>query len=419
MAAVRRRGRITAVGTLALAFALLFPNLALGGAFVLDGAGGPDGRTTHRLGPKVSTGRFGLTQNLFSYDATAGNLRWGQRTGSAWSFATIDGAGGTDGRIDANVGEDQAAVAYDGALHVFYYDRTHGDLRHGWYDGSSWSFETLDGAGGGAGRLAANVGLRLTALNSAGTLHVFYVNSIGDLRHARYDGSSWSFETLDGAGGGGGRIDANVGWNTAAAIFSNKLHVFYFRQDPSCDPVCHLFGSIREASFDGAWTFASVADINCCFVDQSLAAAPFSSSDVTLFYENVGLTTQNLRALHWNGSSWVNLGCVGEPFVQDDIVGANASAATISGQPHVTYYDASSSTLGGTSGVVHSFFDGTTWRTSLVGIHAGAPTASINSGQVKVFVGDASIAAGTAKHDLVLATPPSTGMSVPADTSCG
>jgi hypothetical protein len=367
----------------------------------------------------VSTATFALKLNVFSYDATAGNLRWGQRTGSTWSFATIDGAGGTGGRIDANVGEDQSAAAYEGLLHVFYYDRTHGDLRHGWYDGSSWSFETLDGAGGGGGRLAANVGLRLTATPSGGSLHVFYVNSIGDLRYARYDGT-WHFQTLDGAGGGGGRIDANVGWNTAAAVYGNNLHVFYFRQDPSCDPVCHLFGSIREATWDGAvWTFASVADINCCFVDQSLAPAPFSASDVTLFYENFGLTTQNLRALHWNGSSWQNLGCVGEPFVQDDIVGANASAAVILGQPHVTYYDASSTTLGGTSGVVHSFFDGTTWRTSLVGMHSGAPTASINSStKLQVFVGDASIAAGTARHDLVLATPPSTGISEPADTSC-
>jgi hypothetical protein len=265
------------------------------------------------------------------------------------------------------------------------------------------------------------VGLRVSAINYGGSLHVVYVNSVGDVRHAAYNGSSWSFETLDGAGGGGGRLDANVGWNTAASVYGNALHVFYFRQDPSCDPVCHLFGSIREARFDGSvWAFSNLADINCCFVDQSLAPAMFSDTDVTLFYENVGLTTQNLRALRWNGSSWVNLGCVGEPFVQDDIVGANASAAVILGHPHVTYYDASSTTLGGTSGVVHSFFDGTTWRTSLVGMHAGAPTASINaSTKLQVFVGDASIASGTAKHDLVLATPPSTGMSVPADTSCG
>jgi hypothetical protein len=167
------------------------------------------------------------------------------------------------------------------------------------------------------------------------------------------------------------------------------------------------------------WTFSNLADINCCFVDQSLAPAMFSDTDVTLFYENVGLTTQNLRALHWNGSSWQSLGCVGEPFVQDDIVGANASAAVILGRPHVTYYDAYSSTFGGRSGVVHSFFDGTTWTTSMVGIHAGAPTVSINSGtRLKVYVGDASITAGTATHDLVLASPSNAGVSEPADTSC-
>ncbi len=110
----------------------------------------------------------------------------------------------------------------------------------------------------------------------------------------------------------------------------------------------------------------------------------------------------------------------GGPFVQDDIVGADASAAVILGQPHVTYYDLFSSTLGGTVGVARTFFNGTTWRTSLVGIDAGAPTASLKSGGVlKVFVGDASITAGgTATHDLVLATPSNTGTPQPADTSC-
>ncbi len=421
MAATRLRHRSALVLSLAIGFALVLPGAALAGAFTLDGAGGPGGRTTHRLGPGVSSVKYQRKPNVFYYDATGGNLRWGQKMSGVWSFATIDGAGGAGGRIDANVGEDQAASSRAGVLHVFYFDRTHGDLRHGWYDGSAWRFETLDGSGGGGGRLNANVGLEASATTFGGSLHVVYANIAGDVRHAVYDGSTWSFETLDGAGGGGGRLNASVGWNTAAIVFGNALHVFYFLQDPSCDPVCHLFGSIREATFDGsAWAFSSIRDINCCYVDQSLAPAVVSNTNVYLFFENFGLTSQNLRALRWDGSSWVNQGCVGEPFVQDDIVGADASTTVILGQPHVTYYDTFSSTLGGTAGVAHTFFNGTTWRTSLVGIDAGAPTASMKSGGVlKVFVGDAAISGGgAAAHDLVLATPANTGTPQPADTSC-
>ena len=420
---LRARGRVAAPLVIAIAWLVTFPLVATAANTVLDGDGGVGGRTDHAIGAQTATARYATRLHVFSYDRTAGDLRWGVRTASGWTFATIDGAGGAAGRIAANVGEDQAAAVYGGRLHVLYYDRTHGDLRHASFDGTTWTFETVDGAGGTAGRIAANVGLRVSAATFDGSLRVAYANtSSGDVRLASWNGSSWSLRTLDGAGGAGGRIDGNVGWNTAMGVFGARLHVLYFFQDPECSIVCNIFGTIREARFDGSgWAFSTIDDINCCFRDQSLAVAVVSASNVYLFYENFGLTTQNLRAFRWNGSAWVGLGCVGEPFEQDDIVGSDASAAVVDGRPRVTYYDAFSSTLDG-SGVAHTALaaDGVNWRTSLIGVEGGAPASSINAGGLKVFVGSASIQiVGEPDRDLVLATPAITGALVPPDDSCG
>lgn len=279
----------------------------------------------------------------------------------------------------------------------------------------------LDGAGGAGGRTTHAIGPKTAAVTYATLLRVFeHDATTGDLRWGTRTSTGWTFQTLDGAGGTGGRINGNVGWNTALSVYGSKLHAFYFWQDPSCDPECNLFGSIREGVFDGAtWTFRTIDEINCCKVDQSLAVAPRSATDVYLLYENYGLSTQNLRAKRWNGSSWSNVGCVGEPYSDGAIAGAYASAAVVNGIVRVTYFD-SYSGLFFDWGVVHTSFDGQAWRTSLVGIRDGAPATSLAAGGLKVFVGDAQVSDSVASYDdLVLATPGTGGTVVPPDPSCG
>ena len=65
-----------------------------------------------------------------------------------WHLETTDGTGsGFPGRTLDNVGQNNAVVVYDGQLHMFTYDATIGTLRHDWWDGAHWAFETLDGRG--------------------------------------------------------------------------------------------------------------------------------------------------------------------------------------------------------------------------------------------------------------------------------
>jgi hypothetical protein len=367
------------------------------GVFVLDGRGGTSGRTMHAIGRDTANAVFDGDLFVFSYDATSGNLRIGRRT-DHWRFSTLDGAGGINGRVTGDVGADIAATPYGGALHVFYYDATGGNLRHAAFDGTAWVFETLDGAGGSGGRRDADVGTAISVARFRGALFVFYVDRTHtNVRRARLS-ATWTFSTIDGAGGTGGRISGDVGYNTRTAVYDGTLHVFYFFQDPFCDPDfgCRLFGTIRLASFtpSSGWTATDVANLNCCFEDLSLAVATVSDSSVWLFYQNFGLHSTNLRHLHWNGSSWIEetpFGFVEEAAGDGESVGDGASALVFEGRPYVFYYGANNPD-GPPDGVRQAFWNGSGWAVSNIGVHVGYPTSSrVRASRRLVFMGEATI----------------------------
>ena len=67
---------------------------------------------------------------------------WG---GGTWRFETLDGAGtgSGHGQVADALGSFNSALAYGTQLHDFYYDITHPQLRHAWWTGAQWSFEAL------------------------------------------------------------------------------------------------------------------------------------------------------------------------------------------------------------------------------------------------------------------------------------
>jgi hypothetical protein len=374
------------------------PAVADPGVFVLDGAGGANGRTSHGIGADTATAVFQGDVFVFSSDTTSSDLRVGRRS-DRWRFRMLDGAGGVGGRIAANVGSDVAAATFGDALHAFYRDDTHGDLRHAWFDGTSWRFETLDGAGGADRRTNADVGTSISAQVFRGSLLVFYVDrSRTNIRRARLSSDRWAFSTLDGAGGARGRIAADVGYNTATAVFDGALHVFYFFQDPFCDPDfgCRLFGTVRHATRSPGtpWIFEDVTEMNCCFEDLSLAVATVSDTSVWLFYQNFGLHSENLRHVHWNGTAWVaetQNGFVEEAPGDGESVGDGASALMFDGRPYVFFHGAFNF-QGLPDGVREAFWDGTSFVVSNIGIFEGRPTSSlVRGGRRLVFVGDATV----------------------------
>jgi PKD repeat protein len=244
----------------------------------LDGAGGANGRTTHQVaGGTIAAFQFGAQVQLFYPDDTAHVLRHAWWDGSRWNFENrdattlpasgtyvaarqfgstvqvayktaaadlqhswfdgawhtevLDGAGGANGRTSHAVGDSVTLVPNGGQLDVLYQDTTSSALRHAWMTGTTWTFETVDGAGGVATNATADhVGASIAALVYGGALHVVYQDvTTGAQRHAAYDGS-WRAEVLDGTGStwAGASTSNRTGLWNAMAIFGGQLHVSYF-----------------------------------------------------------------------------------------------------------------------------------------------------------------------------------------------
>jgi hypothetical protein len=185
----------------------------------LDGAGGTSGRISAQIGGAVSAEIDHGLPHVFYFNASGGNLRQGWWTGAHWQFATLDGTPGPYGRLDSDLGGSVSAVNDGGVAHVYYYDAGRGNLRQAWWAGTHWQYATLDGATADAGSAV-----------SAAPRHVFYYDATtGNLRQAWYDvaGRRWQYATLDGAGGPRGRVTHDVGSRVTVAIDTAGTQVYY------------------------------------------------------------------------------------------------------------------------------------------------------------------------------------------------
>jgi hypothetical protein len=231
----------------------------------LDGASsGYPGHTSDNVGNyNVAIVYNGQLQDFY-YDYTTHSLRHAWWNGSAWSFETLDGPGtayasGGATNTDTVADDRNSAVIYNGQLQLFYndYDSSDHRLRHAWYSGGTWHFENLDGPNvpkaGTLGRVTYSVGYDTSSIvQSNGTLHVFYGQSYDtDLRHGWYNGSYWQFEYLDGpdAGTGNGQTDDDVGGGSSVVNYNGQVNVFY-----DCGS-----GWLRHAWYNGSsWGFETI-----------------------------------------------------------------------------------------------------------------------------------------------------------------
>lgn len=350
---------------------------------VLDGYGGPGGRTTNPIVPyfQISAVVFGGAIHVFycELDGIIALRHASSSDGVNWTFQFVDGRGGTasSGAIFGDCGLLNNPIAYRNRLHVFYYGQTDtalgpgddgrgvrtGDLRHAVFDGGIWLSETLDGQGGPDGRVNAQVGLSVcAAVDPNDVLHVFYYDQTNtNLRHASSgDGQTWQFETLDGSGDPNpvdppeGRTRANVGVWPTTAVFDNALHVFYHDE---------TFGNVRWARFkNGSWSFQKLDGGGGPFgrtkhiVGNGVMATAVLPDQLSLFYHDS--TARNVRhAWQKKGSNWVFETLDGEGGGQGRInaeVGAGQISAAVQhfvgptgtwDVVHLFYFDSSNKDL--------------------------------------------------------------------------
>jgi hypothetical protein len=285
----------------------------------LDGsrASGGDGRTNREVGRYPTAVVYQGQLHVFYQGnwTSSGTLRHGRFNGTHWSFEELDGRD-LSGGVTAAVGEWNSALVVGGELHVWYLGHTPGSadpcgctppgpdgdaLRHGWFDGSVWKFEYLDGAHlSGNGRIENGVGFYnaailvnrephvfyagtgavrhawratgtwhfeyanpprsdgsdvqwVSATEVGGTPHVFYYRThFRTLHHLWFDGSAWADDSLDGFGNPGapGMEDVDVGKYTAAATLNGQPHVWYYRE----------MATLGHAWLDGSWRFERLRD---------------------------------------------------------------------------------------------------------------------------------------------------------------
>jgi hypothetical protein len=197
--------------------------------------------------------------------STCFNLMHFLRTSAGWSPNTVDGDRTSDGHIITDVGQTMsAAFEPNGRLHAFYpssIGSTIGNrLRHAEFDGTVWTAETLDGAGGGSavggpgtGRISAAVGTAPTSVFFDSALWVVYQDlTNGNLRcaHGVRDAQGllqWDFHLMDGnarRGSTGGVVQSAV-----ALVRGTTLSVIY--GDLTNSVIRHAFRSEGET----AWRF--------------------------------------------------------------------------------------------------------------------------------------------------------------------
>jgi len=197
-----------------------------------------DGHVTDSEGRVLTTIGLGLTAvatpdgtiEVFYTDAGSTNLRRCllMTDGSFTGFTVLDGAGGTPvfgpgtGPTTAHIGGSVTAAVFDGKVHVFYDDNTHGNIRWAFRDAlpagaGQWRYGVLDG-NGRSGRTSSMVlGSRAVVWNDV--LSVVYSDATrGEIRHAalRRGANLWAFEVVDGPqafalGGAPARVSGLLG----------------------------------------------------------------------------------------------------------------------------------------------------------------------------------------------------------------
>jgi hypothetical protein len=307
---------------------------------VLDGSGGSNGRVSAPIGRATAAVQVNGVTHVFyaAYAANHGTLR--EATLSATpSFHTLDGAGGSAGRTTHSVGSDISAAVFGGVVHVFYRDDTAGDLRHAWFDGTSWRFQTLDGGSTTGGRISADLGQSPAAATYASHLDVFYLDTThADVREASFDGSGWSFATIDGNTTAGGHTPHQVGFALRARVWAGALHVLYYEQDPAYG---ELLGWLREARYDGSgWTYQRDFRVNTIVAGKTLAIGVAGPSSVYVAYNTTFQADPRLRWRHWNGSGWSDSTLLTDELFGD--VTADAVFAVVGGVPTLVFSDTSS-----------------------------------------------------------------------------
>ena len=192
-------------------------------------------------GKTVASTTFNGQPAVAYTDTKSGDLKLATFDGKIWKKVTIDGSGGSNGRItDTIAGPISMCVNGSGTkqtLHIFYTDSTEKDLRYSTFNGKSFTFETVDGNGESVNnyedpnrvRTSSDVSVSNACVASATAVQVFYRDETQGvlLGAVKSKSAPWKYELVDGDRKTDGRTTGDVGFHLQAIFDGVKTYVAY------------------------------------------------------------------------------------------------------------------------------------------------------------------------------------------------
>jgi hypothetical protein len=221
------------------------------------------------------TGTYASKQFIAYSDSKTGDLKLATLNGASWTKTTLDGNSSANGKtqddVSGYISTCTEKTSKSEILHFFYGDVTEKDLRHAWFDGKRWSYETVDGNGTAVNdykdpvrvRTSSDVSVSSACAYTPSGLQVFYRDeSQGILLGATRVASKWNYELVDGDKDTNGRTTGDVGFHVSASSIGSSVYVTYdsvlsVNQDRSA-----IRGEVRQATrstiYPEDWSYSTL-----------------------------------------------------------------------------------------------------------------------------------------------------------------
>lgn len=241
-------------------------------------------------GQHLAQGMFRGNPAIAYSDSNSGDLFLNLWNGKKWIRTIVDGNSSRGGRRMNNLnGVISLCTTGSGKnerLNIFYTDTVEKDLLRAEFNGTKFTYETIDGNGEYIQdyreeirvRTASNVAISNACVATPMGLQVFYRDeSQGILLGATLQGKKWQYEIVDGDSLLGGRTEGDVAFHLAAVSIGKKVHLLYDSVIAAPNKVVaqgDVRYATRSSTSPGDWQFTTL--------DLGRRESPIAGFDVAL-----------------------------------------------------------------------------------------------------------------------------------------